>query len=160
MTIRNRAGDLLFESETDELLAGDLDGQNLRDADLPGVDFGGSMLMTDTVLAYANLVRANLYWCGLISVDLSHANLEQACLQGTNLVNCNFRFANLKGANFGPSNLGGPTTISGCDFTGADLAAAVFQSVVYDYNTKFPEGFDPIRHDMIPADQWRGKSWN
>lgn len=152
MTIRDKNGNLLFEAEADDLLAGDLDGCDLTAAEMSGMDFGGGMLMANTVLSHANLSRASFYWCGLIEVDLSYADLERACLRGTNLVDCDFRFSNLRQADFGPSNLGGATAISGCDFSGADLTGASFDSAIYDKQTRFPEGFCHAEHRMTLRD--------
>jgi uncharacterized protein YjbI with pentapeptide repeats len=84
---------------------------------------------------------------------------EAANLQGCDLVQCDFRFASLRRANLGPSNLGGPSAIAGCDFSGSDLTDAVFDSVIYDEETTFPQGFDPTQHRMIRKEDWDPESY-
>jgi len=157
MEIRGNLGNLLFISD-DSPGACDLDGLNLRNADLRGVDLTG-MLISFTDFSFADLRGATFYWDTLIDVRLEGANLEGADLAGTDLIRVNFRNANLRNADIGPSGLGPPSSVFGCDFTGANLEGTVFARAQYDEDTRFPEGFDKEKWEMTfrSKTEWQAK---
>jgi len=141
MEIRNSLGILLFSCE-DRPGACDLDGLNLQNADLRGVDLTG-MLISHTDFSFADVRGASFYWDSLIDVSFDGANLEGADLAGTDLIRVSFRHANLRNALIGPSGLGFPSSVFGCDFTAANLEGTDLWAALYDEDTRFPDGFDP-----------------
>ena len=105
----------------------DLQGANLRDANLWDADLQGANLrdanlrdanLRDANLWGADLRGANLRDADLRGADLRDANLWDADLQGANLRDANLRDANLQGANLRDANL------RGADLWGADLWGA------------------------------------
>jgi uncharacterized protein YjbI with pentapeptide repeats len=106
------------------------------------------MEIRDRLVSFADLRGANFYWGTLINVRFDGANLEGADLAGTDLVRVSFRNANLQNADIGPSGLGYPSTVCGCDFTGANMDGTDLRAAIYDEDTRFPEGFDPVARGM------------
>ena len=112
-----------------------LQGANLKDADLSGVDFICANLqgadLTDARCSYADFTNAHLQCADLTGarcsdVDFTNAQLQRAILTNTRLSDANFTNANLKDAkltncdaawdvNFTKANL------QGADFTNAEL---------------------------------------
>jgi uncharacterized protein YjbI with pentapeptide repeats len=74
-----------------------LDGANLRRADLVGTNLVGANL-DGAYLVGANLREANLRHANLYRANLRHANLYRANLYGANLYRANLYGANLVGA--------------------------------------------------------------
>ena len=99
----------------------------LRGANLAGADLSGANL-SDANLSEANLSDANLSGANLIGVDLLEVNLTGANLSGANLSVVDLSGANLTGAD-----------LSGANLTGADL-----MDTLYNDQTVWPKGFDPI----------------
>lgn len=64
----------------------------------------------------------------LKGLDLSEANLNGADLSGADLTDADLSNANLEGANL----------------SGANVSGASFGGALYNDNTKWPDGFDPI----------------
>lgn len=103
---------------------------------LTGADLSGASLR------YASLSDASLLNANLEDADLGRADLSGADLEGADLTNANLRYANLGRADLSDANL------SDAILTGADLFGAIF-----DKETKFPEGFDPVAHGMILGEE-------
>ncbi len=110
----------------------DLSNADLSECDLADMNLSGARMMgtslvaTDgshTLLALANLSKANLYgvklaFANLMLVDFSQANLRRADLGGANLGSADFSSADLTEADLNGANLWG------ADFTNANLLAA------------------------------------
>lgn len=95
---------------------------DLRRARMWGLNFDGALFGIST------LHGARLAGCSLVEADFGHCDLRDADLSG----------ANLTGA-----------MLWGADLTGADLTDAVLREAKCDARTRWPEGFDPTRHDTI-----------
>jgi len=92
---------------------------NLSEANLSGVNLSSVHLFSKTNFSKANLSKANLTGLNLRESQLMKADLSNANLSNTNLLK-----ANLKGAN---------------------LEGAEFQQALYNADTIFPTGFDPVK---------------
>ena len=79
MQIKNFAGEVLHEIESESLSAANLRGANLRRADLRGADLG------EADLRGANLSEADLVGANLRGANLVEANLVEADLRGADL---------------------------------------------------------------------------
>ena len=99
MQIKNFAGEVLHEIESDSLSGANLRGANLRRADLRGADLGEADLrganLSEADLVGANLREANLVEANLVEADLRGADLREAELRGANLSGANLRGADL-----------------------------------------------------------------
>ena len=89
-------------------------------------------------LAGADLAGADLAGADLTGADLTFANLDGATLAGARLVGAALSLASLRGA----------------DLRGADLTATVpprfrLGGAVYDFDTVWPDGFDPERAGAV-----------
>jgi len=114
-------------------------GIDLRKVDLSGRDFRGANL-EESGFEKANLVgtklqRANLAYSGFSDAVLTRTQLQHADLTGALLRSAKLDRANLTGA-----------TLRGADLKGADLKGTVLTNVAWDYETTWPEGFDPLEH--------------
>ncbi len=92
-----------------------------------------------------DLSNQNLSNCILVGVDLSDTNLA-----GADLSKVIFEKVNLSRANLTSSKLN-PADLSCCDLRGANLSNAKLDpkrtkllNAIYDQDTQFPEGFNPI----------------
>lgn len=102
------------------------DGASVRRSNFIGTQLAGSRFC-DAFIGSADLTQANLKNSYLALADLSFANLNNASLNQ----------ADLRGANL--SNV----LLENTDFEGA----------IYDDNTHFPEGFDPIAAGAILSNE-------
>ena len=89
MKIFNTAGELILETESEDLRYANLTDANLRYANLIGANLIGANLIG------ANLTDANLIGANLSYANLRYANLTDANLTGANLIDANVRYANL-----------------------------------------------------------------
>ncbi|MEG4502772.1 pentapeptide repeat-containing protein [Microcoleus sp. F6_B4] len=96
-----------------------LSNSNLSEANLSGVNLSKVHLLLGTNFSRANLSKANLTGLNLKQSKLMNADLSNANLNNTNLL-----FANLEGAN---------------------LEGAKLQQALYNAQTVFPRGFDPVK---------------
>ncbi|MBD1885326.1 pentapeptide repeat-containing protein [Microcoleus vaginatus] len=96
-----------------------LQGANLSEANLSGVNLSSVHLFSKTNFSRANLSKANLTGLNLRESKLMKADLSNANLSDTNLL-----MANLEGANLEGSKL---------------------QQALYNAQTVFPRGFDPVK---------------
>ena len=98
----------------------------------PGIDFRNFDLSgfskIDGPLQNTNFEGSNLSGKRIEGADLNGSNLRNANLSGGNKKNVKFTYVDLRGANLTGAN------ISGANFTGA----------IYDTNTTWPTGFDPV----------------
>ncbi|MEV0368173.1 pentapeptide repeat-containing protein [Nocardia fusca] len=104
---------------------------NLAEANLTGAHFLAAKL-AGAILAGANLAGADLF-----AADLSEAKLTEADLTGADLED-----ANLAGAWLHRVNLTG-ADLTNADLTGAILTGANLTGVVYNFQTRWPDGFTP-----------------
>ena len=97
-----------FVSQTIAVYGRDLQGANLRLADLRKVNFIfsrltganlGSARLTGARLDHADLTDAKLGYADLTGANLDHADLDRADLDHADLTNANLTTANLNGAN-------------------------------------------------------------
>ena len=119
-----------------------LDGAKFDQCDLAEADFRG-----------AHFSPASRFF----RVTANEGNFEGVDFGGATLDSVNLRDANLRGAkNFGPVE---QTTFQLADLRGADLSGLKpplvevrWEKAVYDKDTVFPEGFDPVASGAIKAD--------
>jgi uncharacterized protein YjbI with pentapeptide repeats len=130
--LRNEEGDCLYRCDLDSLDNADMKMLNLRGLSAEG------LVAYDADFSGAILERADLYWAILFGSNFTDANLRNAILCGADLKRVNFTRADLRSANLGKDNLNGDT----------DVQDAVFTDAVYNSQTIFPDGFDPLAHGM------------
>lgn len=131
---------------TANLTGADLDDANLRDARLSEAN------LTDATLSNANLEGATLWNANLTGAYLERANLIGAELFSANLTRVDLIDAQLHSANLNDAQLDNAILVgadlTGADLTGADLTGANLDGtnltgVVYDSQTRWPDGFTP-----------------
>ena len=126
MQIKNFAGEVLHEIESDSLSGANLRGANLRRADLRGADLGEADLrganLSEADLVGANLREANLVEANLVEADLRGADLREAELRMAELREADLREADLRRADLREAELRG-ANLSGANLRGADLPA-------------------------------------
>lgn len=146
-----------------ELTSSNLRGANLVDANLHDA------IMNDADLAFAGLVNANLTGAEVTGADLtdavmSSADLTGANLTGSGLTRANLVFTNLNGANLSYANLSAVTLsytnlreadLTCADLTGTNLADADLRGAMTAGRTRWPAGFDPDAHGVVPRG-WSG----
>ena len=138
----------------------DLNGSELRNADLRNVELGGSDL-TFANLRNANLSGANLYDSNLYSADLRNADLIGVNLRRADLTDVNLSGANLRGAFLARTNLNDAdlrgaklagaklidAKLIGADLSNASLGNIPYEAdlsnILYDSTTTWPDGFTP-----------------
>lgn len=107
----------------------------------------------DCAFSTCDLRKANFRWAHLTSTrfedtNLTSARLERASLVDTYLAGVNLRDADLRYASLRHATLTN-TELNGADLCGADLSGASLTDVtgaLFDGNTKWPAGFDPLIH--------------
>lgn len=117
------------------LAGADLQQTDLSDFYLWGVNLGG------TDLRGANLREASLNTAILASADLRNADLSNSNLTGAALWYADLRHANLEGANLQKANL------IHARLDDSNLSSVDLKHALYSEETKFPNGFDPMKHD-------------
>jgi uncharacterized protein YjbI with pentapeptide repeats len=144
----------------------DLTEANISEASLVQADLKSAKLihadLSNAVLVNAKLEKADLMLANLEKTDLHKANLEGANIFMANLKEARLTDANLAGVDLGASNLQG-ADLSGANLAGAslirtDLSEAKLNSailskakysVIEEFKTIFPKGFDPKEFGMI-----------
>jgi uncharacterized protein YjbI with pentapeptide repeats len=121
---------------------------NLRQANLSRMDMGheGHLMapqgnpssMVDVDLAEANLEGAHLEGVPLHRDNLQAASLRHAYFQGTDMVDSHLEKADLRDTSFDEDS---------------HLSQALLAGAVYDYRTRFPQGFDPGSSQMVETGQ-------
>lgn len=143
------------------LIISKLDGADLTGAQLTGALLDGASLV-GVKLVGARLAGANLPWTDLSGADLSELNLEKQELPGARLRGAKLVNANLSGAYLGGQErsrrekesfygLGRAPDVRGADFTGATLDGADLRFALFDCTTRWPAGFIPADHLLIPV---------
>ncbi|MEG4245301.1 pentapeptide repeat-containing protein [Microcoleus sp. MON2_D6] len=122
---------------------------NLHQANLSSVNLGKTQLLnanlSEVNLSNSNLSEANLSGVNLSKVHLllgtnfSRANLSKANLTGLNLRESKLMKADLSNANLSDTNL------LMANLEGANLEGAKLQQALYNAQTVFPRGFDPVK---------------
>jgi uncharacterized protein YjbI with pentapeptide repeats len=135
----------------------------LPGASLSGVDLRGANLIGAN-LRGSHLNGSQLQNAWLAGADLNHANLQGADLGGailfggqtlrvlgarlirTDPLVVKVKRTDLRGADLRGTNLqGARLNTQGARFSGALLIGAI-----YDAHTRWPKGFDPLKHGAIP----------
>ncbi|MEG4912975.1 pentapeptide repeat-containing protein [Microcoleus sp. B7-D4] len=149
-------------------------GANLSGAELAGVDLSVANL-SEANLCHANLHTANLTSANLEKAKFINANLSEVNLQCSNLSEANLSGVNLSsvhsvsGANFTRANLSkanltglnlresklmkadlsnanlSDTNLLMANLEGANLEGSKLQQALYNAQTVFPRGFDPVK---------------
>ncbi|MBD0266628.1 MAG: pentapeptide repeat-containing protein, partial [Tolypothrix sp. Co-bin9] len=93
-----------------------------------------------------------------IGADFSRATLDKAIFENgnffgsvfleTSLINSRFCNARLRGTDLTRANLQG-ADLRGTDLRRAGIEDANFQNAIYNADTRFPEGFDPVAAGAI-----------
>lgn len=109
----------------------DLVGADLASEDLQNADLSRSNLV-DAVLNEAKLQGINLK-----EADLTEAILTDATLRSADLSKTDFTRAIMDGTNLEESNL------SGAVFDSVDLSTVRIRNVIYNVQTKWPDGYTP-----------------
>ncbi len=102
-----------------------------------GANLDGAVLIFPP-LPGADLMGASLSGANLDSVDLRHANLSLTTLSDASLRGADLSRADLSNAN-----------ADGSDLRRADLTRVTLTGALYDASTRWPAGFDPIKHGMV-----------
>lgn len=145
-------------------------GVTLNNARLAGVNFTGATLSTHKyggvpMILRANLFRANMQ--GVVMQNMSMGDLDRielADLSGSDLSGISFATMTLWGTNFSHCNLSGMYVVLNvifagaimhfCNLADADLSQAIsletakLEGSTYNKNTKWPQGFNPLKHGL------------
>jgi uncharacterized protein YjbI with pentapeptide repeats len=145
-------GQILVETDFSEahLVSARLDDVNARHARFTRANMEGVTCM-DACFDEADFSDADLYWCIAFGASFRGAKLVGASLRGADLKSADFFQADLSGADLGLDNVGGATQLQGANLIGAKLVGTQLAGAQYDQLTRFPEGFDPKRAGMAPA---------
>jgi hypothetical protein len=114
----------------------DLSYADLREADLSRANLCGCYL-NETNLSGANLTNTNLKSAYLIKAYLTKANLSKAILQEAYLTGAFLTKANLMRAD-----------LTGTLLNGTQISGVYFKGAIYNNNTRFDRGFDPVKVGM------------
>jgi uncharacterized protein YjbI with pentapeptide repeats/stress response protein SCP2 len=122
---------------------------NLHTANLTSVNLGKTKFinanLSEVNLRCANLSEANLSGVNLSSVHLfSKTNFSKANLSKANLTGLNLRESQLMKADLSNANLSN-TNLLKANLQGANLEGAELQQALYNADTIFPTGFDPVK---------------
>jgi len=130
----------------------DLTFANFDRANLEGANLANSKLKNASLrqasLRRATLTLTNFSQADLIGTDFESANLKQANISNATATRANFLYADLSGAQCQNSDF------SECDLIGANFKVSNYFGItltgaMYDEETIFPDGFDPIEYGMI-----------
>lgn len=121
---------------------------NLHKANLSSANLGKTQLLnanlSEVNLSNSNLSEANLSGVNLSSVHVSSTNFSRANLSKANLTGLNLRNSQLMKANLSNANLSN-TNLLKANLEGANLEGAKLQQALYNAETIFPRGFDPVK---------------
>lgn len=113
----------------------------------PTLNLRGAVLeygvLTNVNFSSVDLSRSECSFITLNGVDLSKANCAGAFMKYARITSCSFSNANLSSAALAHG------AIRTCDFSHADLTAIDLNGTTVDHATKWPHGFDPVRHGAI-----------
>src|SRR6476661_2850365 len=121
---------------------------NLHTANLSSANLGQAKFinanLSEVNLQGSNLSEANLSGVNLSSVHVSSTNFSRANLSKANLTGLNLRTSQLMKANLSNANLSN-TNLLKANLEGANLEGAKLQQALYNAETIFPRGFDPVK---------------
>ena len=83
---------------------------------------------------------------------LQDVELSGACLQGTSFREADLYWACFAGTRLEHADLTG-ANLQGADLSTARLDGARLTRAAFDCDTRFPPGFDPLAHGMLPVDR-------
>jgi len=146
MEIRNKSGDLIFTLE--DKVPRHLNELDLREANFSFLDLMG-VSFDDSDLTGSDFTHANLYWANLSDAKCDDCIFIGADLRGAIFFRTSLQGAKLQVANFGVDMLGGHTDLADVDLSTALLTGANLTGATFNAETKFPPGFDPLKHGMI-----------
>lgn len=144
--IRHRSGLVVWSSTAGGPPWCDAD---LREAVLDDMTCDGGIVLGS--LVGASLKRCDLYWLHASASSFVDADLEDCIFRGCNLSVVDFSGARLRRTRFLKDNLDGRTDLSGANLSAAQISDADFSGAEYDDASRFPPGFDPLRHGMTRA---------
>lgn len=127
----------------------------LSGANFTGATFEGSCISPNQRidLSGRHLDNMNFERGDYSGSSFKKASLQSSNFSGANLTDVDFSDADLTAADFTVSSYNGPAKLNGADFTGAKIDKTNWEGAVYDCQTKFPEGFDPVISKLEPADK-------
>lgn len=132
----------------------DLRSVHLSEVDLTEANLDGAVFVEVTV-AGARLQRASLRNAGLREANWQDRDVSGTDLRGANLVHAQFQRANLQGVNLQGANLTA-ANLRGANLVGADLrratlGTAVFDEVIADATTQWPDDRALRRVQLAPS---------
>ncbi|UZX04015.1 pentapeptide repeat-containing protein [Arthrobacter sp. CDRTa11] len=132
-----------LELQNSDLINSDLSGADLQATSLQGSILSGAD-MSRTKLEAAGLERASLVTTDLRSAQARGSDLTDAVMWGADVSGANFVLAAMNGTDF---------RVSGIE--SAELINSDGESVCYDENTKWPEGYQPPAMNRVKcAERW------
>ena len=147
----NLSGAELFEANLSvaNLSEANLCHANLHTANLSSANLGKAKFinanLSEVNLQCSNLSEANLSGINLSNVhSVSGANFTNANLSKANLTGLNLRELKLMKADLSNANLS-DTNLLMANLEGANLEGAKLQQALYNAQTVFPRGFDPVK---------------
>jgi len=121
---------------------------NLHKANLSSANLGKAKFinanLSEVNLQGSNLSEANLSGVNLSSVHVSSTNFSRANLSKANLTGLNLRNSQLMKADLSNANLSN-TNLLMANIEGANLEGSKLQQALYNAQTVFPRGFDPVK---------------
>jgi hypothetical protein len=115
---------------------------NLVDADLRNADFAHTQLFG------SDLVGANLDDAYAENADFKYTKLGDTTLVGADLRNADFTFARMNTDHLSADFTG--ADLRGAILTDTDLSQTVLADILYDRDTRWPEGFQPPPSRPLP----------
>jgi uncharacterized protein YjbI with pentapeptide repeats/stress response protein SCP2 len=121
---------------------------NLHKANLSSANLGKAKFinanLSEVNLQGSNLSEANLSGVNLSSVHVWSTNFSRANLSKANLTGLNLRNSQLINADLSNANLSN-TNLLMTNLEGANLEGSKLQQALYNAQTVFPRGFDPVK---------------
>lgn len=131
----------------------DISAVDLRRAELSGADLRNALIyrscLQRAILSHANLEGVNFARTVLEAADLRDANLDKAILRRADLKEADLGGAGLREANLEFGDLR-RAILGGADLRGAVLGEVRLEGARDSTTTKWPEGFDPAVHGVVP----------
>lgn len=121
--------DLVGKNSIIDFSNSNLDGVQLQNANLRNINF-----------EYSSLIRANFSDANMIYANLQFSDLKEANFQNAIMSKANLQFTNLENASLKCHLFA--AKLQSANLQGSDLSDAVLENAEYDYNTKWPNGFN------------------
>jgi len=96
-------------------------------------------ILLNVVFNHTNLSAADFERTSFCGEELGSCEMRNANLSAANLRGCDLRCVNLTGANLRGADL------SGADLFGVTLTSTILTDVIWDQETRWPDGFDITR---------------